>query len=221
MSFAAKYEVKPQHVAILRQEYYALKQLSLVLHAVSGLKDFDGPVVRNLHFITHCLEHSPCHPFFLQRFVPRNQHYKLGLNKLVYSWRPVRFIFVDFAVRRVKCSDQTYFQLLKEENGHLVAHDYIANVRTLHLSFCSGFDCSVLFEQVKTDVWDGCVMECFWDPNAQTAVPKSDGSEEVIVRGNVERHLMIFVFVPCRSGLVDGSCKELERIGWSPIRRGW
>jgi hypothetical protein len=93
------------------------------------------------------------------RFIPWDQHYKLGLNKRMYCWRPLHCIFVDFAVRVDKKSEtkeRSNFQLLKtDESSRLIIHDWIANIDKLQ----------------KGAVWDGCVCECFWNPQGKTFVP--------------------------------------------------
>ena len=96
------------------------------------------------------------------KFLAKEERYKLGLNKNVLLWRPVSCVFVDFVLRRMKPSadapQRSDFQLLKEDaQGQMLLHDYISDV------------------DKQWPVWDGCVAECFWNPEGTTFVVDQRG----------------------------------------------
>ncbi len=120
--------------------YYSLSRLNEVLSVVQAQKQWNGVV----------------------RFVPSKDHYKLGLNKRVFVWRPLHCIGVDFQLRKHAPQDdsdnRTYYQLLKrDDSGKEVLHDWLCDpdgslTRTMKLE-------------------DECVCECIWNPEARTFIP--------------------------------------------------
>ncbi len=129
-----------ERVEVVLQRYFEVSQFGAAMGRVQQEAEWSGCV----------------------KFVPREEHYKLGLNKMVFMWRPIDCIFVDFAVRRLEPSKdaphRSDFQLLKEDSkGQLLLHDYVSDV------------------DKHWPVWDGCVAECFWDPAGKTFVVGADG----------------------------------------------
>ena len=124
--------------SLLQQPYYPICELGKVLTFLESKSDENA-------LIGHV------------RFILKSQHYKLGLNKLMYVWRPKECIFIDFSVRKFAQNNVEYFQLLKEEKGHLILHDYIRSVDTKL-------------------VWDGCVVEAFWNDRGTTLIPGNEAA---------------------------------------------